>query len=81
MMEVQMLQVAYVVLQEMKLINTQIFCYSTFKPCGIYYILYNHKNRKKKSFLYPHHILYMYTLKPSSLYLYTLSLLHCMLLE
>lgn len=46
MMEMQMLQVAYVVLQEIKSINIQILCNSTFKPYGISYILYNHKKRK-----------------------------------
>lgn len=65
MMVVQMLQVAYVVLQERKSINDQILCNSTFKPYDVYYILYVYK--KNKIILHLHHILYWYTLKTPSL--------------
>lgn len=75
MIELQMLQVAYVVLQEIKSISVHILCYSTVKHYGICYIFYNYKKREKKN-LYPHHLLYSYTPKPSSLYLYTLYTLY-----
>lgn len=75
MIELQMLQVAYVVLQEIKSISVHILCYSTVKHYGICYILYNYKKKEKKN-LYPHHLLYRYTPKPSSLYLYTLYTLY-----
>lgn len=79
MREVQMLHIAYVVLQEIKSINIKILYY-IFKPYDSSYILYNHKKKKKekKILFYPHYILYTSTLKPSSVY--TLSLLLSMVL-
>lgn len=53
MIELQMLQVAYVVLQEIKSISVHILCYSTVKHYGICYILYNYKKKEKKKIIPP----------------------------